>query len=58
MEQSTSWEANSSSAIQDIPRIFWNPKVRYYLQNSPRTCSWARPIQSKSPAILFLEDQI
>jgi hypothetical protein len=27
MEQSSSWEANSSSAVQEIPRILWNPKV-------------------------------
>jgi hypothetical protein len=27
MEQSPSWEANRFSAIQEIPRILWNPKV-------------------------------
>jgi hypothetical protein len=27
MEQSPSWEANRSSASQEIPRILWNPKV-------------------------------
>ena len=26
-EQSPSWEANRFSAIQEIPRILWNPKV-------------------------------
>ena len=27
MEHSPSWEANRFSAIQEIPRILWNPKV-------------------------------
>ena len=26
-QQSTSWEANSSSVSQEIPRLLWNPKV-------------------------------
>jgi hypothetical protein len=29
VELSPSWEANSSLACQQIPRILWNPKVRY-----------------------------
>jgi hypothetical protein len=32
MEQSPSWEANWSSASQEIPRILWNPKVHYRIQ--------------------------
>jgi hypothetical protein len=29
MEQSTSWEANSHSASQEVSRLLWNPKVDY-----------------------------
>jgi hypothetical protein len=30
MEQSPSWEAESSSASQGIPRLLLNPKAYYY----------------------------
>jgi hypothetical protein len=35
MDQSPSWEANSFSASQEIPRILWNLDVHYHIHKSP-----------------------
>jgi hypothetical protein len=31
MEQNPSWEANRSSASQDVLRVLWNPKFHYHI---------------------------
>ena len=38
MEQGPSWADNQFSTSQEIPRIFWNPKVHYLLHNCPLSC--------------------
>jgi hypothetical protein len=35
MEQRPSWEANSFSASQEIPRILWKPEIHYRIHKSP-----------------------
>jgi hypothetical protein len=35
MEHSPSWEADSSSANQEFPRILWSSKIYYPTHKSP-----------------------
>jgi hypothetical protein len=35
MEQRPSWESNSFSACQEIPRTLWKPEVHYRIHKSP-----------------------
>jgi hypothetical protein len=50
MQLSSSWEAASHAATQELRNILWNPKVHYLVQKALHWfLSWARSIKSIPP---------
>jgi hypothetical protein len=56
MEQSPFWDANRSSATEDVPRILLNPKVHYRIHKSPPIVPILSQIDPVRAPIPLLED--
>ena len=59
MEHSPSWETNTFSASQEIPRILWNPKVHYRIHKCPSLVFILNQLDPvHNPTSYFLKIQI
>jgi hypothetical protein len=56
MEQRPSWEANSFSASQQIPRVLWNPEVNYCFHKTPPPVPILSQLNPVHVSIPLLED--
>jgi hypothetical protein len=58
MEQSNSWEANRSSASEEIIRILWKPRVHYHFQNSASFFPILSQVNPVHAPIIVVEDPV
>jgi hypothetical protein len=60
-KQSPTWEAYTHSSSEEIPRLFWNPKVHYHVHKSPSLVpilSQIKPVHTFSPCFCEIQFNI
>jgi hypothetical protein len=56
--QDSSWESDSHSAGQEIPRLWWNPKVHEFVHESPPLDRLLSPLNPGRPPQLCFPNKI